>query len=509
MDYKIKKMRKPKILAVSASLRNARWGKGIDNLIDKIKKIPNKEELMNFIFIEARVHFEQFIDAGRKDGVPFDELYKNLRKLTGKKGLCNSEIGMVVALWSAYQEGCDIEYVPLSSHFGPTTRTNKLAELKQQLQDSDALLLCTPVYFGDRSSVASDFIEFIRKDEDILSHLSGKPMAGISVGAKRNGGQETTLVYQLLEMTQMGMLGLGNNTETSSQYGGTIMAGDIGTAADDEYGIKSSLGTGKRLARIARIQNYPKKIKLKGKLKVQFWILQDSKDYALNKIKELIELSSEDIVPEIINVTDGDIGRCIACDICPTHVGKDEEYRCIIKRKKDKFVHIHEQFLDNDIIVPVTHSPKDRKLLRTAYQRFIERTRYLRRGDYLFSDVSVMPIVFEEIGSSENLGIRLLTSLIRHQTIMHAPNIGYIHNNNVLNFDEMKEKWLRGIHESKGLTISRLNQLKNVDSLSYNPVGYILSVAADNECSVEERRKILQTDREIRNLKNVKNRLIP
>jgi hypothetical protein len=56
----LQKMRKSKILAVSTSLTNTRWGKGIDNLIDKIKKIPNKKELMHFIFIEARVHFEQF-----------------------------------------------------------------------------------------------------------------------------------------------------------------------------------------------------------------------------------------------------------------------------------------------------------------------------------------------------------------------------------------------------------------------------------------------------------------
>ena len=106
-------MLKAKVIALSASLRNARWGKGTDNLIELIQTIPDKEKLFEFVGNEARVHYDQFLAAGRSEGVPFDKLYKNLRKLAGKKGLCNSEVGMVVALWAAYQEGCEIDYIPL------------------------------------------------------------------------------------------------------------------------------------------------------------------------------------------------------------------------------------------------------------------------------------------------------------------------------------------------------------------------------------------------------------
>ena len=51
--------------------------------------------------------------------------------------------------------------------------------------------------------------------------------------AKRNGGQETTLVYQLIDMINLNMLGVGNDSASTSQYGGTVVAGDVGTMAKE------------------------------------------------------------------------------------------------------------------------------------------------------------------------------------------------------------------------------------------------------------------------------------
>lgn len=496
-----------KILAVSASLRNARWGKGVGNLISRIKEIKDERELFEFIGSEAKVHFDQFLEAGRKDGIPFDDLYKNLRKLAGKKGLCNSEVGMVVALWAAHQAGCDIDYVPLSSHFGPTGKERDLDQLKQQLLSIDGLLLCTPVYFGDRSSLASDFIEFIRQDEELVSALTDKPMSGVAVGAKRNGGQETTLIYQILEMTSIGMLGLGNDTETTSQYGGTIKAGDIGTACDDLYGLKTSMGSGRRLAQIVKKSKYSAKRKLEGKIRVMFWLLQDSDDFAMNEVNNLIALAGNKISATVIKSNDSDVGRCIACDICPIHVGPDEEYRCIVKRKTDMFFNDHREFLDFDMIVPVAFSPIDRTRLTTVYQRFIERTRYFRRGDYLFSDLCVMPLVYEEIGVSENLHIRLLTSLIRHHTVMLRSNVGYIHDGKMLNKENVEKSWLHALEVTEQLTISRLSEINKNKELIYNPVGYILSAAAAEELTVDDRSEMIHKDREKRLRADAKERL--
>ena len=90
---------KPKVLGIAASLRNARWGGGNKQLVDSLKSIDNKDELFEFLAVESELHLENFIKAGRRDGKNFDELYKNLKKNTGNKGLSNSETALSAALW--------------------------------------------------------------------------------------------------------------------------------------------------------------------------------------------------------------------------------------------------------------------------------------------------------------------------------------------------------------------------------------------------------------------------
>lgn len=498
----------PKVLAVSASLRNARWGKGVDKLLDLIRSIENEDELLRFVADEAQVHYKHFLDAGRKEGLPFETIYRNLRKTAGDRGLCNSEVGMTAALWGAVQKGCDIDYVPLSSFFSPKGEGRELDALKAKIMEADGLLLCTPVYFGDRSSLASDLIEFIRKDMELMHHLRGKPMAGVVVGAKRNGGQETTLIYQLLEMVGIGMLGLGNDTETTSQYGGTIVAGDVGEGSKDEYGLRTAIGTGRRIGRIVVECALAQGVQLIDDLRVAFWILQDTEDgFAMRQVERLVR-SAEGMDADILELHRHPVTRCMACDICPTSVGPDKEYRCMIKVQDDPLHRYHERFLDRDLIVPVVLSTQNRAGLRTVYQRFIERTRYLRRGDYLFTDVAIMPLVFEELGASENMSMRMYTSLIRHHTVLLRPIIGYIHRGTLLNEDELPERWTEVLEQCRGLAAGRLFALlKCPNVVSYNPVGYILSAAKDRELSVQERRRIIQEDRLYRQREAAQRRL--
>ena len=237
--------------------------------------------------------------------------------------------------------------------------------------------------------------------------MTGKPVAGVAVGAKRNGGQETTLIYQLAECASLGMLAVGNDSETTSQYGGTIVAGDIGEGAKDRYGLKTAMGVGRRVARIAIEQAMARRYEFRSRLRVTFWILQDANQFALNQVQELLKDLDATVDAKILLLDEADVQRCIACDICPTHVGLDEEYRCIIHRRSDAVGKYHKEFLDPDLIVPVAYSPRDRKGLHSNYQRFMERTRYLRRGDYLFTDLAVLPPVFEELGVGENMMLQI------------------------------------------------------------------------------------------------------
>ena len=117
-----------------------------------------------------------------------------------------------------------------------------------------------------------------------------------------------------------------------------------------------------------------------------------------------------------------------------------------------------------------------------------------------------MPLVYEDIGASENLHMRMSTSLIRHHTILIRPIIGYLHKGKILNNSAIKEQWIKAVKTSRELTESRLNQTTS-NGGDYTPVGYILSVAANEELSISDRNDILSQDRERRRTYDAKSRL--
>ena len=481
-----------KIIGISASLRNARRGLGKSSLLEEITNIDSEDDLHSFIKQEAEVHLQNFVDAGRKEKKPFDEMYTELKKLKGNKGLSNSEIALTVGLWSAKELGAELDYVSLSEHFTEKNEAKGIESLRNQIMEADGFLISTPVYFGDRSSLLQTFVEFIRQDAELLESIKGKVYAGISVGAKRNGGQETTLIYQLMDMINCGMLGVGNDSETTSQYGGTGLAGDIGTMQKDDYGLKTAMGTGRRLARVTNMLDMAKGYDLKGKPNVIFWILQDKDDVAFAKVREIIKNNESRIDAYIANVTNQHIMRCIACDICPVSVDVDEKYRCIIKSKKDDLMNMHTDLLDYDAIIPVVYSPKDRTGLNSNYQQFLERTRYFRRGDYVFSDSLTAPIIIEDVGVNENMSIRSITSLIRHHTVVSKPMILFKNNGEELNADEINKLFSDCVDSLVETTKGKLlSYSSKVNHLKYKPVGYILSSNKDAEDEKLSRRSLM------------------
>ncbi len=498
-------MGKPLILGVSASLRNARRGLGNISLIDEIKNLKSKEDLMIFLKQEAEVHLKNFQESGRSDSLPFDIMYANLKKLKGNKGLSNSEVALSSALWSAHSLGCEIDHLSLAEFYSESGVQNE-DQILAKLKKADALLISTPVYFGDRSSLGQTFIESIRKNPDWKKAVEGKLYAGLAVGAKRNGGQETTLIYQILDMLNVDMLCVGNDSETTSQYGGTGLAGDIGAMPSDEYGLATTMGTGRRISRVAQALKIGEGYELKGKLKVQFWILQDSEGFALKKIQSLI--AGKNIDADIVDLTTKTIHRCLACDICPTHVSTDDEYRCIIKSKKDDLKEIHPSFLDADGVIPVIYSKKDAHSTQSNYQKFLERTRYLRRGDYLLSNTLSAPIVFEEIGAHENMHIRAVTSMIRHHTVLSKPLVGIIQNDQLLNEDEIIDCFDLLLQSCERLMKGKLAMYsQDQDHLKYKPIGYVLSTVKDKEDEKLSRREAMMEERYRRNEKKLSEKI--
>lgn len=476
---------KPKILGIAGSLRNARWGKGNHTLILELLACKTENDLNQYLSEQSELHLQNFVDSGRAEGLNFNEIYKNLQTLNGDRGLSNSEVALSAALWSVAQRGCAIEHISLSEYFPAAGMSRRIDELKAHLCNADGILISTPVYFGDRGSLSQDLVDLIRNDSELKAALQDKVYAGIAVGAKRNGGQETTLIYQLLDMVNVGLLGVGNDSDTTAQYGGTGHAGDIGTMSKDTYGLWTSMGTGRRIAHIASLMKLGKPQPLKAKIRVLFWILQDKHNYALKYVKDLVSQFEQEIDATVLDVTDKYISRCLACDICPTHVHVDEEYRCIIRDgQRDKMGEMHSDLLNHDAIIPVVYSAVDHQDVISNYQRFIERTRYLRRGDYVFNDALTAPLVLEELGSHENMHIRMATSMLRHHTVLADPMIAYIQNQEILNGNQVIERLRRFIDRAKVLTAGRLHAFVNGQNegvLKYNPVGYILSTEKDKE----------------------------
>ena len=490
--------RNVKVIGISGSLRNARFGRGSDKFIEEIKKINNFNNLQSYLKKQTKIRAQDYFTAGEREGKPFDQIYRVLQKAKGDKGLSNSEASLAAGLWGACNEGVDIGHVGLSIYFPMSGKSKNLIKLKKKIIDADALLISGPVYFGDRGSPIHEFIEFLSSDPELREHFRGKVYAGISVGAKRNGGQETNLIYQIIDMSNLNMLTLGNSSSTTSQYGGTVVAGDIGSAWSDEDGLDTAIGTGERVANVAKSLVNSQDSELKGKLRVGVWVMQDTKDKTgLEYLQKIItEANRNDVEFDIIDVTEEKVARCIACDLCPTHHAPRDEYACIIGTKDDFFVKDHARLVNTDAILMMSYSPIDRSKLNSVYQRFIERTRYIRRANYGFSELLAAPFVISEINANQNLHIRMLTSLVRHHTILHHPVIAYKHENEIINYEYCMKQFNVFLDSAIKTTCARLLRESSEIDTEYNPLGYIISKERNKtDKDTGKMNKILERDR--------------
>ena len=485
-------MPQPTLLGIAASLRNARWGAGGRNLIEALAACSDKPALLAYLSRESELHTENFLQAGRREGKSFLEIHRNLTKMRGDAGLSNSEVALAAALWAAMRKGVAVDHLSLSEVFSTTGEVRRPDELRRALLAADGLLISGPVYFGDRGSLAESLIDFIARDRELAAAMRGRVYGGIAIGAKRNGGQETTLIYQMIDMLALGLLAVGNDSDTTAQYGGTGHAGDIGSMHKDGYGIDTSMGVGRRMADVLSMLTAD--VALRDVPNVLFLVLQDVDGLALADVNRLIAQAGRRMNATVIDVTKREIKRCLACDICPTHIDLDEVYRCIIKSEGDDLSGMHSQLLNHDMLVPVVATARDRTRVVSAYQTFVERTRYIRRGDYIWSNLLVMPIAYTEPGAFDTYAIRMMTSFLRHHTVLFQPQAGLIEGGRVTNGDTLFEGLLSALANAERLIAGRL--AGSADPLRrYNPVGYVLSVDKETEDQRLDRRRTMVQSR--------------
>jgi multimeric flavodoxin WrbA len=477
-------MSKISILGLSGSLRNARFRLGSRSLAKELEGIETEKDLTAYLVTQTKIRADDFLEAGLASGTPFDEVYRALHKRRFERGLSNSEAATAAALWAAHRAGAQISHIALAEHFPPNGPVREPKRLAAALRAADGIIVSSPVYFGDRGSLVQGLFEFIASDPRLKQDMAGKIYGGLAVGAKRNGGQETTLIYQMLDMLNMGFLAVGNGHETTAQYGGTAKAGDVGTFASDQYGLETCIGTGRRVARTVLMKSLNRNgATLTDKLSIHLWLVQDSEDgkghrYFQDWAKELHDRDPS-VSVRIFDAVNDEVVRCIACEVCPTHLGNTSEYRCIVTSADDFFVKHHVELLDADAILIAAYSPENRTAIKSVYQQFIERTRYLRRDNYVFEDLLVSPFVVSHIEARQNLHIRMATSMIRHHTVLNRPIIAFESEGRVMNAAAVAKDSELFVARSRELLVGRYLQSK--EGTEYRPVGYQISAAKARE----------------------------
>lgn len=359
--------------------------------------------------------------------------------------LCNSEILAAASLAGARAGQSEVAYYPLCELFPRKDRRifepgsgsdpslvnldtldineDALSALLDDLQSCQGIVLATPVYFGDRSSVANKFLQLA----NVRKRVQDKVYGVVSVGAKRNGGQETCNIFSLYEMLHQGVFGVGNGQPTS-QYGGTAVGGDLGKVVDDPWGLATAFGTGQKVAQISRLIECGLKNVFDGPKKVVFLQAMDTKEQKLRKhlnclIDEVSKLHPQ-MSFSIVNLTEHDIYRCLGCKLCPKDGDTSCEHpQCSIQHEEDYLETARTKLLDADGVVVCGVNPSNVDDLVTRYQVFTERMRSIRRNNYELSNKLFAGMCYHDFSATVNPihSLKVMVSYIRHNTVMYRP----------------------------------------------------------------------------------------
>lgn len=174
----------------------------------------------------------------------------------------NTEFLVKKALKSAEELGAQTELINLgSADIGPCIACeickstgecsiyDEMREILFKLTKAQGLIRGSPVYFGNVSAQMKTFMDRtrpLRGDFKLKDTVSG----AITVGASRNGGQETTIsaIHEFLLIHDAIVVGDG---APMAHYGGTGVGGAAGDVKSDQTGVDTSVNLGRRVAQLA------------------------------------------------------------------------------------------------------------------------------------------------------------------------------------------------------------------------------------------------------------------
>lgn len=392
-----------------------------------------------------RSNFHNFSELENyiKESETFEELLDKVSKSSYK--YANSDICLAFSLLGAKKDNSDFKIMSIAEIFKVnekninswenksdhmdrikavdflTLDNHRVENLYDEISKSLGIILATPVYFGDRSSVANKFMQLTNN----LNLLNNKVFGMVSVGAKRNGGQETACIYGLYDALMQKSVIVGNGPITS-QYGGTVVSGDMHSAPNDNFGLTTCYSLGKRVSNVSDILYNGQSYKHKKKLNVLVINTMDTPDkYFRSVIEEYFDEYRKEHEITIVDLIDLEIERCYACKLCPSIAAIDNpnqnSYLCINQTARDSMRLVHDKLDSKDCIVIVGANTCKKIFYR--YQVFIERTRYIRRSDFQLTNTPIIGLLINEAGAINHPlhNLKVLTSYIRHNTIILKP----------------------------------------------------------------------------------------
>lgn len=400
----------------------------------------------------------------------YDELTEFIYKTGGNQALSNSEALLLAGLYGIREMGCAIKLINLKHNPGVRGNGSGNDKLVAALRQSSGLLLSTPVYFGDRSSLLGDLLKLIDSlNADEKLPLRDKGVGVVSVGAKRNGGQETTNIYALADCYKMGACIVGNGPPTS-QYGGTGVGGAMGGIIDDHFGLKSAKGTGHRVGLLSRLLCLPND---QENIRILILITKSDRE---NKFADYLSSLpfSDNVTMDMLNIDDFRIKPCRACRICPGGNLKNR-YTCVIKSDSktsaDDMHIIHDRMVKADGIIIANQNAANSN--NDKFQTFIERTRFIRRNDFELTD-KVLSLINISQSIADLSWLRVLTSFLRHNLFISGPSYMRLENaeSRLVMENISTPTFVAGfesiVHKSKAARHMEINSIHT----KYTPIGY-------------------------------------
>ena len=175
----------------------------------------------------------------------------------------NTEIYINKALEAAQEVGADTEAINIATaeiepciacdickSTGECAIYDDMRDINRKLQEANGIIIGSPVYFGNVTSQLKMFMDRSRPLR-VDFKLKDKVAGAISVGASRNGGQETTIsaIHEFLLIQDAIIVGDG---APKAHYGGAGVSGTVGEATDDQIGLELSANLGRRVAELAQ-----------------------------------------------------------------------------------------------------------------------------------------------------------------------------------------------------------------------------------------------------------------